>query len=183
MRLLVTARHQRFSADTYPDLSDAKLLFDTNVWLLIQGYFTNHKDPRVRLYSGFYEAALESGAQLFIPQTVISEFVNRAVRSRAFESGWDGKGKIHHHQQYDEWIDDASNDVHHISTGATFLSDGFSEVKFDSIVEMTKESTLDFNDILIKEMCNRCGLVLVTDDSDFRGQDVTLLTGNPKLVS
>ncbi len=157
-------------------------MFDANVWLLIQGYFTNPRDPRVKLYSGFYESAIAQEASLFIAQTVLSEFVNRAIRIRAKEAGWDQQGKLHHQANYNDWIDDASNDIYHISKGANFIDDGFSNINFDVIVNEVKSCTLDFNDVLIKSMCVHQKLTLVTDDADFKGHDIPIITGNHKLL-
>ena len=41
----------------------------------------------------------------------------------------------------------------------------------------------DFNDQVIAQLCKDKGLTLITNDGDFKGQDVTILTANRRLLS
>jgi predicted nuclease of predicted toxin-antitoxin system len=40
----------------------------------------------------------------------------------------------------------------------------------------------DFNDQIIAELCRKKQLTLITDDGDFHGQDIAILTANKRLL-
>ena len=41
----------------------------------------------------------------------------------------------------------------------------------------------DFNDQILIDLCRRQGLKMVTDDGDFKGQDVSVITRNQRLLT
>lgn len=41
----------------------------------------------------------------------------------------------------------------------------------------------DFNDLVLAELCRTQNLTIVTDDGDFRGHNLTILTENHKLLA
>jgi len=40
----------------------------------------------------------------------------------------------------------------------------------------------DFNDLVLVELCRSKGFMLVTDDGDFKGKGITVLTANRRLL-
>jgi hypothetical protein len=159
------------------------LLFDTNIWLRVQGYFTNPRDRRSRTYSWFYKQALERRCQIFLPLTVLSEFVGVSLNAKAREAGWTrDQGKLHKFNGFNEWMSDISDDVHHVVSDCSLIDDRFSEMQIDPIFTAASDGGIDFNDLVISEICRSHELVLVTDDADMKGQDVDIVTANAALL-
>ncbi len=156
------------------------LMFDANVWLSIGGPFPD-KPKRVAAYSAVYKRALESGAEIFIPQIVAGEFLNRAVVMLARADGHDGRGKIHAAANYGAWIKEACDLLHAILGDHTRLPDGFDALEMEPCYAAAEAGGLEFHDILIASLCRRNGLTLVTDDADYKGQDIPIITWNQQL--
>lgn len=159
------------------------LVFDTNVWLRVDGYFTDTADRRSRIYSWFYKKALEHSQTIFLPQVVASEYVKVSLMSMATDAGWKpSDGKVHQHPQYDDWISDVADCLFHVSEGAVRLSDAFLDLDLDTCLRECIEHSIDFNDVLIADLCRRNDLTLVSDDADLAEQPVRIATANKKLL-
>lgn len=160
------------------------LLFDTNVWLRVQGYYTDSRDKRSRTYSWFYKKALERECPIFLPSPVLSEFVGVSLNAKARESGWNREqGKIHKCASFSEWMSDISDDAYHVINDCSLLDDQFSRFEIDPLFVAASGGGIDFNDLLISEICKLHGLVLVTDDADMKDQEVDIVTANAGLLA
>jgi hypothetical protein len=51
-----------------------------------------------------------------------------------------------------------------------------------SLIDDYGDGKSDFNDLVLVELCKSKALKLVTDDGDFKGKDITILTANKKLL-
>lgn len=50
--------------------------------------------------------------------------------------------------------------------------------------EITRAAGIsDFNDQVLTTLCKRSGLKLVTDDGDFKGRGIPIITANQKLLA
>ena len=158
------------------------MLFDTNVWLLLNGPFPDIHDRRYRAYSWLYKAALEAGAEVFMPQIVMCEFARIFLHIRAESDGWDKADKIHRFNGYKDLMRDAADELHHMLSACTRTPDGFDKAKIDELFAEAGELGVDFNDAIIGRICQDLDLVLVTDDADFSGSSAVIVTANPKLA-
>ena len=57
-----------------------------------------------------------------------------------------------------------------------------SSVCIDGLMDEYSLGKSDFNDQVLRELCKKKGLTLLTDDSDFRETDIPVLTGNGELL-
>ena len=60
---------------------------------------------------------------------------------------------------------------------------GFETVDLETILTEYAAGGADFNDMMLAELCKAKGLKLVTHDSDFKGEDLTIITANRRLLS
>lgn len=165
-------------------LNCSGLLFDTNIWLRVQGYFTDSRDKRSRTYSWLYKKALERECPIFLPLPVLSEFVGVSLNAKARESGWTrDQGKLHQCEAFGEWMADISDDAYHVVADCSLLDDRFSTFHLDPIFAAASDGGIDFNDLLISEICRSHELVLVTDDADMKAQDVDIVTANAAFLN
>ena len=58
----------------------------------------------------------------------------------------------------------------------------FETLDVDGLMNEYAEGGADFNDQVIRELCNSRGLKLVTDDGDFDGQGISIITANRRLL-
>ncbi len=167
-----------------------RLFFDTNIWLDINNPFGNEIGEKVRVYSNAYREIITHGIKIFIDVVVLSEFINRTA-----------------HLSYAQWVEespnrkeiefkkyrstsDFANTKKVIETAAqTILIDckpietGFSSFNLTALISNYCLGQYDFNDLVIVETFKAHHLVLVTDDADFQGSSIPILTYNRKLLS
>jgi predicted nucleic acid-binding protein len=177
-RILITA------ADIPDEALARDVLFDTNVWLRVHGCLTDIADRATVIYSAYYKKVLDEGRKIFLPQVVVSEFVNVSLSMKASEAGWmRTQGKRHQHADYCQWINDISDDLYHITTDCIPVDDAFASIDLSEALTTCGSAKLDFNDVLISMTCSRLGIFLVTDDADFASQPIPIVTGNKRLAT
>ncbi|MDQ7785688.1 MAG: hypothetical protein RDU20_22600, partial [Desulfomonilaceae bacterium] len=60
---------------------------------------------------------------------------------------------------------------------------GFETCDISRLLNDFAQGSEDFNDQVIVEVCRAHGLKLITDDGDFRGAGLDVLTANPNLFT
>ena len=65
---------------------------------------------------------------------------------------------------------------------ANKIESRFNRVKIDDMLNVYGTGETDFNDQVIAWLCKREGLTLITNDSDFKGQEISILTANQRLL-
>lgn len=158
------------------------LLFDTNVWLFINGPFIDSKDSRHKVYSGLYAAALKAETPICLPQLVLGEFVGRCLRHYAASASPEKRTKIHRLKEHGDWMTDISDEVFHIVEACQKVDDDFANLDVDACFAQAIRGGIDFNDVLIAALCKQRGMILVTDDGDYAKSDAPIATTNPKLL-
>lgn len=157
------------------------LMFDTNVWLRIHGIAVDSADARTRTYSAFFKKALEANRRIFVMGTVLSEYIHRSLHLRAEHVGWKGQPKIHQRPEYSGWLSGIADEVSFIMEDSIKLDDGFSISDPEAICRGCSSKTINYNDVIIVEMCKQKNLTLVTDDADFSNEPIEIVTRNRKL--
>ena len=176
-----------FHIDRHTFHTGDKLLFDTNVWVFIYGFQYRAPDKRARLYSAAYKHIVEVKCRIFIDAIILSEFVN--VLSRLTYHSLPPAKKPQDFKTFRrsaafktvaESISDASR---RIVKSCTKIESDFASVDVVALLDRYKEGKSDFNDQILTHLCKRQGLTLVTDDYDFRGSELKILTGNRRLLT
>lgn len=166
-----------------PEILARPLLFDTNVWLLVQGPQLDFTQRRSALYSKLYDAAIKAGTTIYLPSLVASEFVHVCISLNARAAGWEkGNGKVHAQPDYKDWIRDAVDDLNAIASDCTKIGDGFDQADIAPLCDVALHAKLEFNDAVLADMCLRNGLTLVTDDADLFDQPIGIISANRRLT-
>ena len=166
-----------------PRLAGRDIFFDANVIMYI--YFaTSSMKNWPATYSTIFTRLLTNRNRLFVDYNVLSEVVNRELRMNhsSFVAA-------HGPQDYKLWRNSADGRSAETRTyaiiksllGSTFRLDG---KKYDlgDITEMLIPSNQDFTDKAIVNLCRERGFVLLTNDRDFSGTELEILSANRSLV-
>jgi len=159
-----------------------RLMFDTNIWLLIYGP-QSPTDPRAALYSAALRKILEAKSRIYIDLVVLSEFVNMYARMRQRLIAPQGKFKdFRKSADFQVVAQDIVADAKSLTKQCVWTDSGLELVVVDSLLDMYRLGQSDFNDQIIAANCEQQGLTLITDDSDFKDYHVAIITANQKLL-
>ena len=168
-------------------LNGRNIFVDANV--LIYLFWPTGQHHFERNYAHAFRNLLRQGNVLFVDFLIISEIVNRAVRAE-YE-----KYLLTHSLKKTELN---FKDYRNSQNGKDTLSDIYIIVKNDilghfNVIEKSYDrgeienflvvNELDFIDKAIVSVCSENGLVLLTNDKDFKSSDIDILTGNPNILN
>lgn len=172
--------------NTYAFKDSDRLLLDTNVWMFVHGP-TAPGDRRVAIYSSALARILAAKATIHIDVLIVSEFVNRYARLRHsilqstagvfpdFKQFRSGAG-------FKLVAQDIADAIRRVLKDCTRAESGFASVDIGSLIDEYEKGESDFNDQMLAELCKSQGWTLVTDDGDFKGSGLDLVTANKKLL-
>ena len=163
-----------------------QLFLDTNIWFYIFGpqqpkYQTNHW---MRIYSGAFKRILNAKSQIYIDVLIVSEFINRYARLKCHV---DAPPHIEfkdfrNSPAFKPVAQDIAGDVKQIMKCCSRIESSFAVLDITRLINDYAAGDLDFNDQVITEICRSNGLTLITNDDDFKTQDIPILTANAKLL-
>lgn len=163
-----------------------ELLLDANVWFFVHG---PHRpgDPRAAAYSGALAKIVAAKSRIYVDVLIVSEFVNRYARLKHnILQGHSGISrdfkKFRQSLAFKPIARDIAADVRKVLTSCTPVESGFSSLSAELLVAEYERGDSDFNDLILADLCKKKGFKLVTDDGDFRGRDLTILTANKRLL-
>jgi predicted nucleic acid-binding protein len=163
-----------------------KLLLDANVWFFLYGPHPPGS-PKAAVYSGALARILAAKSRIYVDVLIISEYVNRCARLKhQVLQGRPGVSRnfkqFRQSSTFKTIARDIAADVRKILTNCSRVESGFSELNIESLVVEYGRGDADFNDLVLAELCKSKGLKLVTDDGDFEGEDIVILTANRRLL-
>lgn len=172
--------------DQYTFTAADKLLLDANVWLFIYSPQYRPTDRRVQVYSTALKRMLGCHCEIFIDAIILSEFVNVLARLsynslpankrpsdfKAFRSSSTFKPAA-------KSIADACR---RILQFAKRIESGFTSLEPSTLIDRYEAGKSDINDLILTELCRLQDLTFVTDDFDFRGRGLKVLTANSRLL-
>lgn len=172
-----------FSVASYKFTPEDELLLDTNIWLFVYGP-QKPGNPKVATYSQALARILAANSRIYIDVLIVSEFINVYARLR-----WNVMGKPHgdfkqfrKSQDFKPIAQDVAADVRRVLNHCDRVENGFETLDVDSLITDYAGGDSDFNDQVIAALCQRRGLKLVTDDGDFCGQSIPVVTANQRLL-
>ena len=162
-----------------------ELLLDANVWFFLYG---PHKpgDLRAVAYSGALARILAVKSRIYIDVLIMSEFVNRYARLRhnilRNRAGVPKDFKqFRSTAAFKSIAKDIVADTRRILATCICVDSGFATLDAKSLMDDYSRGDSDFNDLVLADLCKRKGFKLVTDDGDFKGKGLNILTANRKL--
>ena len=171
----------------YTFKSTDELLIDANVWFFLYG---PHRpgSPQATVYSGAFARILAANCRIYVDVLIVSEFVNRYARlkyqllrgHRAIPRDFK---RFRATAAFKAIAKDIAADTRKILLNCTRVDSGFATLDVNALVNSYGTGSSDFNDLVLAEVCRTRGFMLVTDDGDFKGKDIAVLTANKRLLA
>lgn len=164
-----------------------RLFFDTNVWLRIHTVGYDPNDQNVKAYSSAFRRCLVAGCPIFVDVIVLSEFVNRYARWM-FETQPEpqrakGFKSYRNSSAFKPVAKEIADACRRIMGVCKRLDDPFCQVDPEELLSEFETGKVDLNDQLITRLCAAQNLTLITDDGDFGGVGVPILTANRRMLA
>lgn len=164
-----------------------KLLLDANIWLFVYG-LQKPRNKKVDIYSQALVNILKAKSCIYIDVLIVSEFINTCARRQ-----WE-QWKLQNSQSIEFKIFRKNKDFKPIAQGIAAdvkrmlqhcvrIENGFESLAIDVLIDEFGVGNSDFNDQVLTALCKRKELMLVTDDGDFKGCGVPLITANTSLLA
>jgi len=178
--------NRALALNSYQFSPQDELFFDANVWLFLYGPGPSRaSDKRIDAYSVAFKKILAVGCRIFIDVVIVSEFINRYARLQ-----WDASGKpgrdfkgFRKSGAFQPIAQNIAAAVRQILKHCQRVESGFEGLDMNTLLAGYAVGDVDFNDQIIAELCQSKGLTLVTDDGDFAGQNIPVLTANKRLLT
>jgi predicted nucleic acid-binding protein len=166
-------------------LAGRTVFFDANVYLDI--FWPTIRNQNAVLYSRLYKNCIQQKIPIAVDFIVLSEVINRAFRIE-YAKYLKGQGVSADAYPFKEYRDSSDglqtqNDIYEVVKKSLNLFSVYGKEysKNDALSFMTVDS-LDFNDKGIVSLCSVNGFVLATNDHDFSGQDIAIISANQKIA-
>lgn len=162
-----------------------ELLLDANIWLLAYAP-QSPTSRRVAVYSKALSEIIASKGHIYIDVLVVSEFINRCARMEQQLLPQFKNVNFKAFRQSPEFALIAKGiaaNVKRILQYCTKVESGFDSPDIEALITEYAAGKSDFNDQILTALCKRKGFKLVTDDGDFKGQEVHVVTANTYLLA
>lgn len=176
--------HKAQEITHYDFKSSDELLFDTNIWLFVYGP-QRPGDSRAAAYSNALAKILAAQSRIYIDVLIVSEFINTYARLKwkvVAPSSTDFK-QFRKSGDFRPIAQDIAADARRVLKHCTRLESGFDSLAIDALLDDYAVGESDFNDQVLATLCKNKGLKLVTDDGDFKGYGVPVVTANRRLLA
>ncbi|HET9177815.1 MAG TPA: PIN domain-containing protein [Terriglobia bacterium] len=172
---------------SYAFSGNDRLLFDANVWLFVYGP-NKPGDTRAATYSRALADIIAAGSIIYIDVVILSEFINRYARLRyniARGSGRvpDNFKTFRNGADFKPVAQEIAEMVRRVLRTCSRTESGFASVDIGSLINEYGKGESDFNDQILAELCRSQDLSFVTDDGDFKGFGLSVITANRKLLN
>ena len=168
----------------YSFTSQDKMFLDTNIWLYLYG------PPKLRsywrpIYSNVFNRILNANSRIYIDILVVSEFINVYARTewRTVAPRINNFKDFRDSPSFKSVAEDIEVDVKRVLRHCTRIESGFTTLPINDLLNDYISGDFDFNDQVITEICKNNGFTLITNDSDFKTQEIPVLTANPSLLT
>jgi len=178
--------HRAEEISTYDFKPSEALLLDANIWLLVYGP-QKPNNSRVDAYSQALRNILAAKSSIYIDVLIVSEFINTYARMKwqllPTPSKFKNFKRFRKSADFKPVAQDISADVKRVLQHCTRVESGFESLAINTLIDEYAAGDFDFNDQILTTLCKEKGLKMVTDDADFKGQDIPIITANKRLLS
>ena len=180
---MTTMRYKAGEVRHYNFTAQDKLFLDANIWLYLYG------PPRPRsywrsIYASVFNRILRAKSRIYIDVFVVSEFINAYARLKWRDaSSYPNTFKtFRSSSDFKTVAQDIVTHVQQIMKHCARIESGFTMLPMDDLLADYISGDSDFNDQVITEICQNNGFTLITNDSDFKTQEIPILTANSNLL-
>ncbi len=178
----------RIKAMDVAQVKDRQLFFDTNVLLyLFSPVAAPSTQWAINAYTAIFAQCLKMQNVLCVDVFVLSEFINAFLRFE-YENYLKTKGLTRNQCNFKRFRSTAegiqvSQDIEIVVNNRILKHFKMVGKLFDKAdISTISLANTDFNDELIVRTCKEHQCILVTNDADFSGVDIDILTANNKLT-
>jgi len=169
--------------DRYIFQGEERLFLDANVWLSVYGPL-GRRNARSAAYSDALKRIRSAGCLILLDVLVVSEFINAFARMEYRQSASGSSGFKHFRKSasFAPVAKDIAQNTRRILRQCQRCNSSFTTADIDALIREFELGNSDFNDQMIAEICRTESLHLVTDDADFKGTGLFILTANRFLL-
>lgn len=153
------------------------VFFDANI--LIYLFWPTGNQRYEKNYARAFNQLRKNANELYLNFSVVSEVINRVARIEQNKSGNQELSfkKFRNSAEGEE----ALNDIYVLFEDVILPQFEIIDKSFnkEELTEFLYYDQLDFNDKGIAQICRDEDLVLITNDSDFKDSELTILSGHP----
>lgn len=176
-------KHKAIPVNQHNFASTDNLFLDANIWLYLFGL---HKptEPAVQIYSNVFNRILNAQSKIYIDVLVVSEFINTYARRKwRLISPHLYPFKVFRNSSDFKFVaQDIAAEVKQIMKHCSRVESCFTTLDIGNLLTNYDTGNFDFNDQVITEICKSNGFTLITNDSDFKTQEIPILTANQFLL-
>jgi hypothetical protein len=173
-------------------LQNSRVFFDTNIWILIYGFAADAAKYKRDLYSAGYKQLLDRKNVVVLNDYVVGEFFNRCTKfeyeiiKNEKESAGEVMPPLKSFRQSAEFtskLEGIRDTCLHMLDDCEFVSVEGRHYDIESIVADCCAECADFSDLVLIEFCREEKLCVMTDDADYDGSGLDIITANRKITA
>ena len=170
------------SVRDYDFRPEDELFLDANIWLFLYGS-QNPGNARMDVYSSAFRRILEAKSRIYVDVLIVSEFINAYARLQWQIRAPDSRFKAFRNSlEFREVAQEIADNVKRVLNHCSRIESYFDTLDADELMDEYAQGGADFNDQVIRHLCRSKNLTLITDDRDFKGQGISILTANRRLL-
>ncbi|MBC6420762.1 MAG: PIN domain-containing protein [Hormoscilla sp. SP12CHS1] len=175
--------NQVYRINDYQFSATNSVLFDANVWLYIYGP-TGNRDQRLQsTYTLALRRIRSVRGRIFLDVLVLSEFINAFIYNELPQVRKPANFKtFRDSDRFKPVAAKIARKADKILDKCELTESGLTSVNLRGMVREYAAGEYDFNDQMLAELCKAKELILVTHDTDFSGDNLTILTANRRLL-
>ncbi|MBD1924804.1 PIN domain-containing protein [Trichocoleus sp. FACHB-90] len=178
---------QVYNIDSYTFSSTDAVLFDANIWMYLYSP-QGEVYPRIKnKYALAFRRIRGAKGRILLDVLVLSEFINAfsrfvynnlpaATKPKEFKT-------FRNSDAFKPVAEEIAKYSLRILEKSELTEDVVELVNLRSIMRDYAAGETDFNDKMLAELCRTKDLKLVTHDYDFRGNNLTIITANERLLN
>jgi hypothetical protein len=173
-------------------IEKSRVLFDTNVWIMINGFGADAAKHRANLYSEAYKRLIEGGNTIVLNNYILGEFFNRCTKIEyeivKAEREADGapvpQFKAYRRSaEFAPVLESIRDTCLNMLDDCEFLSVDGGHYDIKSIIADCCTECADFSDLVLIGFCRKEKLYVMTDDADYSSSGLDIITANKKMKS
>jgi len=179
--------NQIYRIESYQFTESDAVFFDANIWLYIYGLQAKQYTKLRLIYTSALRKIRGAKVPIFIDLLVLSEFINAYARFVYNDLPPGIKPKdfktFRCSVEFNPIAAQIAKEARRILKKCERTESGFESADLGGILNSYAGGDVDFNDQILSELCKVKSLKLVTHDADFKGENLTIITANRKLIT
>jgi hypothetical protein len=165
-------------------ISGQRILFDANIWILVNGFGANSAKHRADIYSAAYKALLTGENRIVTNDYVIGEVFNRCTKleyeiHRQADPTIPSMKIYRQTAEFAPALESVRDTCLNIIDDSEFVSVSGDHYKIGDVVSSCCTQCADFTDLMLIAFCAQ--EKLYADDADYSGSDLGIITANKKM--